>query len=107
MSRSAKSVLIFGIYLVFLGLILLLKPNLLLNLFGIASTSEVWVRVTGLLLLALSVYYIVSSFNNLFIIFKVTAYIRCTILFFFSAFWLAGFVSPTIILFSLFDFLGG
>jgi len=85
----------------------MLQPNILLNLFGIKSTSEVWIRLVGMLLLALSLYYLVAVRNNLIIIYKVTACIRCSIIFFFVAFRLVGFVSPNIILFAVFDFLGG
>ena len=106
MSQSAKSVFYFGLYLVGLGVSLILFPNVLLNIFGVPSTSEVWIRVVGMLLLALSVYYIVSSRLELTPIFKVTMYIRSTIIIFFTAFWLVGWVTPNIILFAVVDFMG-
>ncbi len=106
MSNSAKSVFYFGLYLVGLGISLILFPNVLLNLFGVPSTSEVWIRVVGMLLLALSVYYIVSSRLELTPVFKVTMYIRSTILIFFTSFWLVGWVTPNIILFAVVDFMG-
>ncbi|MES2620161.1 MAG: hypothetical protein V4615_04845 [Bacteroidota bacterium] len=106
MSNSAKSVFYFGVYLIVLGIALMLFPNPLLNLFGVPSTSEVWIRVVAMLLLALSVYYIVASRLELTPIFKVTMYIRSTIILFFIAFSVAGFVTPNIILFAVIDFLG-
>jgi hypothetical protein len=36
-----------GIYLVGLGLVLLLIPNVILPLFGFPTTEEVWIRVVG------------------------------------------------------------
>lgn len=106
MSQSAKSVWLFGLYLVGLGIVLLLVPNLLLTLFGIAATNEVWIRIVGVLALALSAYYITAGKLNLTPILKVTVYVRSSIIFFFTGFVLAGLVSPMLILFGVVDFLG-
>lgn len=107
MSKSAKSVFVFGIYLLLLGLCLMIVPNILLAPFAVPPTNEVWIRIVGLLLMALSVYYIVSSRLELVTILKVTMYIRCSIIFFFTAFVLLNFVTPTIILFAVIDLAGG
>lgn len=107
MTHSAKSVFVFGVYLTIVGAILLLVPNVFLTIIGVANTSEVWIRLSGLLLMAISVYYIVGARNNLYIIFKVTACIRCTIIFFFSAFVYLQMMEPVMLLFAAFDFAGG
>ncbi len=39
------------------GLILIFIPNVLLSIFGIAETHEVWIRILGLLVFILSFYY--------------------------------------------------
>jgi uncharacterized protein YjeT (DUF2065 family) len=49
MSRPALTLNWFGYYLMLLGLALMLAPNLLLRLFDIATTSEVWIRIVGVL----------------------------------------------------------
>ena len=49
MSRSARSVFLFAIYLFVLGPVLLLAPNFLLSAFNIPETGEVWIRVVGML----------------------------------------------------------
>lgn len=107
MNQSAKSVLVFGYYLTIVGFILLVIPNWWLGLFGMPLTDEVWIRLSGLLLMALSVYYIVAAKHNLTVIFKVTACIRSSIIFFFTAFVLLGMAKPILILFAFFDFCGG
>jgi hypothetical protein len=107
MSNSAKSVLVFGIYLALVGLTLLMIPNVFLSVIGVDNTNEVWIRLAGILLMALSVYYIVAVKFNLFIIFKVTAWIRCTIVFFFSAFVYMQMMQPIMLLFAAIDFAGG
>jgi hypothetical protein len=61
MSYAAKTVFFFGCYLLALGAALVLVPNVLIGLFQFPQTSEVWVRVTGMLSLFLSVYG--SAFN--------------------------------------------
>lgn len=61
MSRVALSVLVFGIYMLIQGSLLLLAPNFLLDLFGLPPAQDVWPRVAGLALLALAFYYIQSA----------------------------------------------
>jgi hypothetical protein len=56
MSKAARTIQIWSFYLIALGLILLVVPNLLLGLFGIPATNEVWIRVVGMLLLILAYY---------------------------------------------------
>jgi hypothetical protein len=40
MSRAARTIRWFGVYLVLLGLALVVTPNLLLSAFGVAETRE-------------------------------------------------------------------
>ncbi len=107
MSKSAKSVFIYGIFYVFNGLMLLLAPNVLLNSLGIEPTFEVWIRLAGILLSAIAVYYILAAKYELIVIMKATAFIRFSIIFFFTAFVLLQLVSSSIIIISVIDFLGG
>lgn len=107
MSKSAISVFVFGLYLLLLGLCLMIIPNMLLTAFAVPATSEVWIRVVGLLLMALSVYYIVAARLELVPVLKITMYIRCSIILFFTAFVLLDYVTPSIILFAVIDLAGG
>ncbi len=107
MSKSAKSVLIYGIYLAINGLMLLLIPNVLLSSLGIESTNEVWIRLSGILLMAISVYYFLGATHEILVILKATAFIRFSIIFFFTAFVLFELVAPSIIIIAVIDFFGG
>ncbi len=107
MSKSAKSVFIYGIFYALNGLMLLFAPNVLLNSLGIESTSEVWIRLAGILLSAIAIYYILASKYELIVIMKATAFIRFSIIFFFTAFVFFNLVSSSIIIISAIDFLGG
>ncbi len=44
-------------YVILAGLQLLFIPNTLLTLFGFPPTNEIWIRLMGMLVLALSFYY--------------------------------------------------
>jgi len=72
MSRAAISVLVWGVYLVFAGLGFLFMPNVVLPLFGFATTTESWVRVVGLLATIIGVYYFYCARWNVVPFFRLT-----------------------------------
>lgn len=106
MSHPARTVFAFACYLLPLGLMLLLVPNLLLGLFQIPPTSEVWIRVVGMLVTFLGVYYVVAARAELrpFIIWS--ARLRASVFLFFGAFVLAGLAPPVLLLFGAVDAAG-
>ena len=57
MSKAAFSVFVFSIYLLVMGFVLVVMPNHLLSLFQLPETNEVWIRVVGMLILILGLYY--------------------------------------------------
>ena len=61
MSAAAKSIVGYGIYLVGQGLVLLLVPNVALQLFGLPAALDVWVRVTGMTVTFFGMYYFVAA----------------------------------------------
>jgi hypothetical protein len=106
MSKGARSVFVFGLYLVVLGLVLLVAPNFLLEMFFLPSTTEVWVRVAGMLVLFLGFYYTQAARKEMTDFFRWTMYPRSTVILFFAAFVLLGFAKPPLILFGVVDLLG-
>ena len=104
MSKSACSV--FGLYLVVLGIILLVAPNFLLWFFAVPSTTEVWIRVVGMLVLFLGFYYTQTARKEMTDFFRWTVYLRSTVIIFFVVFVLLGLVSSQLILFGVIDLLG-
>ena len=56
-TKRYKSILGQMVYVLISGLQLLFVPNFLLGTFGIKPTSEIWIRVLGMLVLVLSIYY--------------------------------------------------
>ena len=105
MSRAAKSLFIFGIYLCGLGLVLLLVPNLILHVFRVPPTNEVWIRINGMFLLCLSFYYIQTARHELTIFIRWTVWTRVAVIFFFAAFVLLVSAPKALLLFGLIDLL--
>jgi len=106
MSTSARSILVFGLYLVALGIVLIVAPNFLLGMFFLPSTTEVWIRVLGVVVLYLGFYYTQAARKEMTDFFQWTVYVRPTLILFFFAFVMLGFVGPTLILFGVADLLG-
>ena len=103
MSRAAKSLFVFGIYLCGLGLILLLVPNMILQVFGVPETNEVWIRINGMFLLCLSFYYIQAARNGLTNFIRWTVLTRVAVIFYFAAFVLLVSAPKALLLFGLID----
>ena len=106
MSKSARSVFVYGLYLAVVGIVLVVAPNLLLGMFFLPSTTEVWLRVVGMLLLFLAFYYIQAVRKGMTDFFQWTVYLRSTVIVFFIIFVLLGLASPPLILFGVVDLLG-
>jgi hypothetical protein len=105
MSAPAKSLLVFALYLIGLGLVLLIIPNTLVRLFGIPETNEVWIRVVGMLLLFIAFYYIQVVRKEWTDFFRWTVSVRSSVIVFFSAFVLLGLAPRIFILFGVIDLL--
>jgi hypothetical protein len=105
MSQAAKSLFVFGVYLCGLGLLLLLAPNLLLQLFAAPPTHEVWIRINGMFLLCLSFYYVQAARHELTNFIRWTIPARIAVIFYFAAFVLLVSAPKALLLFGLIDLL--
>jgi len=103
MSKAACSLLVFGIYLVALGLVLLIVPNTLITLFGLPETHDVWIRVVGMLLVLLAYYDIQAARRELTDFFRWSVIARATVIVFFAGFVIANLVKPILLLFGSVD----
>jgi hypothetical protein len=106
MSKAAVSMLVFGIYMVIVGLILLMIPNVILTLFAYPTTEEVWIRVLGLIVAISGCYYIVAARHELVDFFEATVYARPSVIVVFTAFVALDMAKPVLILFGAVDLLG-
>lgn len=103
MSYPAKTLFGFGCYLLVLGIGLILFPNALLTLFGMAPTIEVWIRVTGMLVLILGAYDVLAALSELQQFIRWSVPLRASVIFFFAVFVLLGYAPPILLLFGLID----
>ncbi|HEY2888521.1 MAG TPA: hypothetical protein VGJ17_07885 [Candidatus Limnocylindrales bacterium] len=105
MSPAARSIFVYAIYVFGLGATLLLVPNLPLPIFGLPQAGEVWIRVAGMTVIFLSIFYFVAARNEYRAIFEVSVWIRFAVPVFFGAFIVAGFSPWNLILFTPLDVL--
>lgn len=107
MSRSAVSAKVFAVYLFCAGTLLATAPNLLLALLQVAPTSEVWIRVLGVVAFMIGVYAWVAAAHNFTPFLVASVYTRGVVFAAFATFVALGFASPAILLFGVADLLGG
>ncbi len=103
MSRAARTVYVFAIYLALLAVVLLLAPNVLLGLFGFPATTEVWIRVAGMLLGFIALYYYAAAQGESRPVMWASVLARLSAPAFFVIFVVAGWVAWPLILFGVVD----
>lgn len=106
MIPAAKTVYYFSFYLYVVGLVLMVAPNFLLQIFHLPQTQEVWIRVVGVLVFCIGFYYNRNAITNNLPFLKSTIPTRLLVLLAFTAFALLEFVSPVTIIFGAIDGLG-
>jgi hypothetical protein len=106
MTRAARSVNVFATYLIALSLVLLIAPNLLLATFGLPETTEVWIRVVGMLVAFLGVYYGVAARMEATAFFRATVMVRLSVPVFFLLFVMAGWAAWPLLIFAGVDLAG-
>ena len=107
MSKSAFSAKVFAAYLFVLGPVLVLAPDFLLSLFGIPATTEVWIRVVGVIVFMLGVYCWVAAEHELKPLLEASVYTRFGVFLALSSFAILELGSPMLALFGVIDLLGG
>lgn len=106
MSQSARTLFVWSFYLLGLGVILVVVPNLLLGLFGFAPTEEVWIRVIGVLVLVLAYFSYASARGDNRDYFRWSVPGRMAVPIFFILFVLLNLAPVQLILFGLLDLAG-
>jgi hypothetical protein len=106
MTAAARSIVYFGVYIVLTGLTLLVAPNALLPVFGLDTTSEVWVRVLGCVVTVVGAYYIAMGRAEATVFFKATLWGRAWIFLSFLGLVVIGMSKPPLVIFGAVDLLG-
>jgi hypothetical protein len=106
MSRSAFSAKVFAVYLFFVGGMLAVVPNVLLPLFRLAPTGEVWVRILGVIAFNLGVYVWIAAKHENKPFLEASVVTRILAFAAFSTYVVTGLASPMIGLFAAIDLSG-
>ena len=103
MTPVARIVLIYSIYVFGLGATLMLAPNIPLPIFGLPQASEVWIRVAGMTVIFLGIFYAIAARNEYREIFVASVGIRFAVPIVFAGFVIAGFAPWNLILLTPLD----
>ena len=106
MSAAAKSIYYFGLYLYVVGLTLIFVPNLLLTTLQMPATSEVWIRIVGVLAFCIGFYYHRCGSANDLGFARLTIVARTLVFISFVVFVILEYVSPVLVAFGVVDLLG-
>ena len=107
MKNSSKSVLIFGIYALLMGLVLLLIPNRALPLLGIEKPTDHWIHLLGFVLCCSSYYYIRAALSGNIEFIKLTVHTRFAAPVVVAGLILSDSADLSILSFGIIDGLGG
>jgi hypothetical protein len=106
MTRAARSIFVFGFYLVGTGLVLVAVPNMLLALLHLPPTTEPWIRVMGIPVGVMGAFFIAAARGDLVPFFRFTIWGRAIVLIGMAALVLLQLVPPILIGFGLVDAAG-
>ena len=106
MSGAARSVFVFGVYLAGTAATLIVAPNSLLGLLQIAPTTDPWIRVLGVVVLALAAYYVTAARGEVVPFFRATVWVRAMALVGFGGLVAASLAPATLVGFGIVDALG-
>lgn len=108
MKRTGKTVLLFGIYLMLLGLAFITIPGLILEFIKVDPVPDFWPRVLGMFILFLGYFYVRASFagDSMRCFFRWTVHTRFMVVIIFGIFVYYDIAGPGILLFGVIDLLG-
>ncbi len=95
---ARRTMEIWAVYVSVLGLGLVTVPNLVLAVFAIPPTDEVWIRVLGMVLLFFGYYYAMSIREDERAIWRWSVPVRLMVPVFFLGFVLTGLGPPVLML---------
>ncbi|MEZ4453694.1 MAG: hypothetical protein R3B09_29840 [Nannocystaceae bacterium] len=106
MSRAARSVQVFALYLAGAGLWLVVDPESMLDLVGMPVSDDVYVRLVGMMMGVLAVYYTAAARAELTRFLTWTVPLRMAVLPTFVGFVIAGLAPPALVTFGIADLAG-
>jgi len=70
------SMLVWGIYLLTIGALLLVIPGRTLTLLGHDMPKDHWIQVLGIVTIILAIYYMVAAQNEFYPLYRASIYLR-------------------------------
>jgi len=80
-------------------------PNVLLRIFGVPPTNEIWIRVNGMFVICLAYYYLQTARHGLTDFIRWTVWARAAVIIYFVAFVMVAGGPKPLLLFGLIDLL--
>lgn len=106
MTPAARTLFLFGLYLLVAGSALLLAPALMLQPLNVPIPADVWVRVVGLLAIALGLYYRVAARAELLAFMRLSVWVRLGVAVAFATFVVGGLAPVALLGFGVIDAAG-
>lgn len=103
MTAAARSLHVFGLYLIGAGSLLLLVPALLLGPLGLPPPADAWGRVAGMLVGFLGIYYLVGARAELLSFMRASVWLRASVIVWLGALVAAGVAPPPLLVFGVID----
>jgi hypothetical protein len=105
---AAKSIFIFGIYIIVVGIVMLFFPDPIVSIIRLQMPDNLAIRILGMLLIFYGYYYVRAGLKpeEMKAFYSWTTHTRSLAILFLSAFVLAGIAHPIVLIFGLID-LGG
>lgn len=103
MTRAARSIYIFGIYLIVVGALLIGTPNMLLGLLRVPPTNEPWIHILGVVIMAMGMLHMASARTEQAGFMRASVWVRLFVLTAFVVFALLKIAPAVVILFGVAD----
>lgn len=106
MSKAAFSIKASCCYILVLGLALVLVPNLVLSAVRLPPTTEIWIRVLGVVVLNIGIFYWIAAQTESVALFRASVVVRPLVLVWFAGFVALGLASPMLLVFGAVEVAG-
>lgn len=106
MSKTAFTIKASCCYIIALGLALVLVPNLVMSAMRMPATSDVWIRVLGVTVINIGVFFWVAAQTEAMALLRASVVIRPLVLVWFAAFVALGLASPMLLVFGVIEAAG-
>ena len=103
MTPAARSLHVFGLYLIGAGALLLLAPALLLAPLGLPAPADAWGRVAGMLVAFLGIYYLVGAKAELLSFMRASVWVRTSVIAILGMLVAGGLAPPPLLAFGAID----